>query len=84
MSDHNIYLKFLKETKESEIEIGHFAHMLSQLLLNTPKKMRMSQAFNIIYKFAHRTPGWKLIRNKKNVQVIRRSDEQGTCILDFG
>ena len=48
MSHYNIYLKFLDETKEAELELGNFAYELSKLYIDIPQRMRMTQAFNII------------------------------------
>lgn len=72
MNDREIYKKFLEDTKELEFELGYLAFLLSKLFTRFPPKMRMSQAFNIIYKMAHQTPGWRLAANHKHQKVLRR------------
>lgn len=71
-SHYQIYLRFLEETSETEFEWGTLALTLAELLIDFPKKMRISQGFNLVNKFAHRTPGWEIATNHKHQKTLRR------------
>jgi hypothetical protein len=62
-------LDLLVKEGVTEIPIGSLAVRVEQFL---PGK-GISTAFHIIHRFGHTIPGWKLIRNDRHVQVLRRS-----------
>lgn len=82
MNHYELYLKFLQESNESEIEWGTLALTFSKLLTDIPPRARVTQAFNILGRFGHRTPGWKISHNSKYQKTLRRNGN-GKSSSDF-